>query len=51
MESASKDQLGERLMAFVSEWNERAHPLRWTERSLAKVLTKSEAVAGQVMAA
>jgi transposase len=47
---ASKDHLAERLMAFVSEWNERAHPFEWTERSFTKILAKCEA-AGQVTAA
>ena len=40
---ASKEHLPERLMAFVSEWNERAHPFKWNEGSFSKVLAKREA--------
>ena len=38
----SKDQLAERLMAFVREWNERAHRFNWTEKSFEKVLARCE---------
>jgi transposase len=48
---ASKDHLAERLMAFVGEWNERAHPFKWTDRSFTKVLAKCEANAFQETAA
>jgi transposase len=48
---ASKDHLAERPMAFVSEWNEWAHPFKWTERSFTKVLAKCEANALQETAA
>lgn len=40
---ASKEDLSERLMAFVNEWNERAHPFKWTGESFSKVLAKCEA--------
>jgi transposase len=35
-----KDHLAERLMAFVREWNEIAHPFHWTSKSVAKVMAK-----------
>lgn len=35
---ASKDHLAERLMAFIREWNEIAHPFNWTSKSVAKVM-------------
>jgi transposase len=38
----SKDHLAERLMAFVREWNERAHRFNWTEKSFEKVLAQCE---------
>lgn len=37
---ASKDHLAERLMAFIREWNEIAHPFHWTSKSVAKVMAK-----------
>jgi transposase len=37
---ADKEQLAERLMAFISEWNEIAHPFHWTSKSVAKVMAK-----------
>ncbi len=39
---ADKSALAERLHAFVSEWNEHAHPFRWTTRSVAKIMAKCE---------
>jgi hypothetical protein len=33
----------ERLMAFVAEWNTRAHPFNWPTKSAAKVIAKCEA--------
>ena len=39
---ADKKHLAERLMAFVAEWNEYAHPLRWSTKSVAKVMAKCE---------
>jgi hypothetical protein len=38
---ASKEHLAERLKAFVSEWNEIAHPFNWTSKS-AKVMAKCQ---------
>jgi transposase len=40
---ASKEQLAERLMAFIREWNENAHPFNWTSKSVAKVMAKCQA--------
>jgi transposase len=34
--------LGERLQAFVAEWNRQAHPFQWTKQSLAKLTTPEE---------
>ena len=39
---ASKEQLAERLMAFIREWNEIAHPFNWTSKSVAKVTAKCQ---------
>jgi transposase len=38
-----RDQLADRLMSFVAEWNTQAHPFKWSTQSVAKVLAKSEA--------
>lgn len=37
------DELEQRLLAFIREWNEIAHPFKWTAKSFAKVLAKVEA--------
>ncbi|MBV8383208.1 MAG: IS630 family transposase, partial [Planctomycetaceae bacterium] len=39
---ASKDHLAERLMAFIREWNEIAHPFNWTSKSVAKAMAKCQ---------
>jgi len=39
---ADKTPLAERLMAFVAEWNEHAHPFQWSTKSVAKVMAKCE---------
>jgi transposase len=39
---ASKEALAERLMAFIREWNEIAHPFHWTSKSVAKVMAKCQ---------
>ncbi len=39
---ASKEQWAERLMAFIREWNEIAHPFNWTSKSVAKVMAKGQ---------
>lgn len=40
---ADKAELAERLQAFISEWNEHAHPFQWTTKSFAKVLNQCAA--------
>jgi transposase len=37
-----KEALAERLMAFIREWNEHAHPFHWTSKSVAKVMAKCQ---------
>lgn len=37
-----KAHLAERLLAFVKEWNEQAHPFQWTKKSVAKIISKCE---------
>jgi transposase len=44
---AYKQHLAERLMAFVAEWNERAHPFQWSTKSVAKVMAKCESALAQ----
>ena len=39
---ADKKHLAERWMTFVAEWNEHAHPFRWSTKSVAKVMTKCD---------
>ena len=39
---ADKEHLGERLLAFIREWNEIAHPFNWTSKSVAKVMAKCQ---------
>jgi transposase len=40
---SSKEALAERLMAFIDQWNETAHPSNWTSKSVAKVMAKCQA--------
>jgi transposase len=40
---ADLDALEERLLAFISEWNETAHPFAWTNKSFDKILAKTDA--------
>src|SRR5262249_45743132 len=35
--------LEERILAFIAEWNDNAHPFAWTKKSFAKVLAKVDA--------
>lgn len=39
---SDKLPLAERLMAFVAEWHEHAHPFQWSTKSVAKVMAKCE---------
>jgi hypothetical protein len=34
---------GERIATFIEEWNRHAHPLRWTTKSVDKVVAKIHA--------
>jgi hypothetical protein len=36
----NKEKPAERLMAFMDEWNETAHPFHWTAKSVAKIMAK-----------
>jgi transposase len=38
----SKEHLAARLMAFISEWDQIAHPFKWTSKSVAKVMAKCQ---------
>ena len=37
-----KADLAAQLMAFIKEWNERAHAFNWTKKSFEKILSKCE---------
>lgn len=37
------DHLGERITAFIAEWNTAAHPFNWSRESFAKILAKVDA--------
>jgi transposase len=39
---ADKAHLADRLHAFVSEWNEHAHPFNWTRKSVTNIMAKCE---------
>jgi transposase len=39
---ADLTHLAERLLAFVAEWNQRAHPFNWSSQSVAKVMAQCE---------
>jgi transposase len=40
-----KAHLAERLHAFIAEWNQHAHPFRWSSSSIVKVLQKCDSPA------
>lgn len=40
---ADLSELQERILAFIAEWNQHAHPFGWTERSFDKILAKVDA--------
>jgi hypothetical protein len=44
---ADLDALEERVLAFIAEWNEHAHPFAWTAKSFDKVLAKVDAALGK----
>lgn len=35
-------ELESKIESFIAEWNERAHPFRWTKASFAKIIAKAE---------
>ena len=37
---ADKAELAERLTAFIAEWNDVAHPFKWTTKSVTKIMAK-----------
>lgn len=39
---ADLQELESRILAFIEEWNQKAHPFNWTHRSFEKVLAKVE---------
>lgn len=47
---ADKEQLAERLMSFVQEWNENAHPFNWTTKSVTKIMAKCQIAEDQPLA-
>jgi len=40
---ADLDNLGERITAFITEWNAAAHPFKWSQVSFTKILAKVDA--------
>ena len=48
---ADKAALSERLLAFVSHWNEHAHPFNWSTKSAAKVMAKCPPRPGRMKSA
>jgi transposase len=45
---AGLDELAERVAQFIAEWNQVAHPFRWTPKSFAKILARAEAALPEV---
>ena len=39
---ASKADLADKLNGFITQWNEKAHPFKWTTKSVAKVMAYAE---------
>jgi len=39
---ADLTHLATRLLAFVAEWNQHAHPFNWSSKSVAKVMAQCE---------
>jgi hypothetical protein len=42
---ADPPELEERILAFIAEWNQSAHPFNWTVDSFDKVLAKIDRAA------
>jgi transposase len=47
---ADKQELAERLMNFIGEWNENAHPFNWTTKSVTKIMAKCKMAEDQPLA-
>ena len=43
---ATKEEMAERIQAFIAGWNERAHPFGWTVKSFDKILARCQATEG-----
>ena len=41
---ADKAALAERLQAFIAEWNQVAHPFKWTTKSVARVMARCKLI-------
>jgi transposase len=41
---SDKAELAERLQAFIAEWNEVAHPFKWTTKSVTKIMAKCQTI-------
>jgi transposase len=39
---ADKAELAERLQTFIAQWNEHAHPFKWTTKSVTKIMAKCQ---------
>jgi transposase len=39
---ADKAELAERLRAFIAQWNEIAHPFKWSTKSVTKIMAKCQ---------
>lgn len=39
---ANLEELEDRLLAFINEWNQEAHPFKWTDKSFKKELVKCD---------
>ena len=42
---ANLEVLESKILAFIDEWNEQAHPFKWTKKSFEKVLAKADQAA------
>jgi transposase len=43
------EELAERIAAFISEWNEKAHPFKWTKAKGAKLIERFEQKIGKAI--
>jgi hypothetical protein len=35
-------RFSQKILAFIDEWNQQAHPFKWTRKSFDKILNKIE---------